>query len=152
MSFLYPLAFLGLLLFIPVILLYLLKQRRARVTVSTLLFWDDILRDEHRVASVTRLRKLLSLLLQLLVLLLLILALARPILASDALGGGAVILVDVSAHARTRRGADAFRHRAGPRSRRHRRTGLRRRCHARGRWPAARYVVPFTESRRRARP
>ncbi|MBX3176573.1 MAG: VWA domain-containing protein [Candidatus Hydrogenedentes bacterium] len=105
MSFLYPLAFLGLLLFIPVILLYLLKQRRARVTVSTLLFWDDILRDEHRVASVTRLRKLLSLLLQLLVLLLLILALARPILASDALGARrVVILVDVSASMHAREG------------------------------------------------
>ena len=98
MSFLSPIAFLGLLLFIPVILLYLLKQRRRRVTVSTLLFWDEILRDEHRVASITRLRKILSLLLQLLVLLLLILALARPILAKDARGARRiVILLDTSA-------------------------------------------------------
>lgn len=98
MSFLQPLAFLGLLLLIPVILLYLLKQRRRRVTVSTLLFWDEILRDEHRVASITRLRKILSLLLQLLVLLLLILALARPILAKDTLGARRiVILLDTSA-------------------------------------------------------
>ncbi len=68
MSFLTPLAFLGFLLFIPVILLYLLKQRRRRIVVSTLLFWDEILRDEHSVASITKLRKILSLLLQLLVL------------------------------------------------------------------------------------
>ncbi len=98
MSFLQPLAFLGFLLFIPVILLYLLKQRRRRVQVSTLLFWDEILRDEHRVASITKLRKILSLLLQLLVLLLLILALARPILAKDTLGARRmVILLDTSA-------------------------------------------------------
>lgn len=98
MSFLTPLAFLGFLLFIPVILLYLLKQRRRRIVVSTLLFWDEILRDEHSVASITKLRKILSLLLQLLVLLLLILALAQPILARDTLGARRiVILLDTSA-------------------------------------------------------
>ena len=56
------LAFLG--LFIPVIALYLLKQRRRRVQVSTLLFWDKILKDEQTVTSLTRLKKILSLLLQ----------------------------------------------------------------------------------------
>jgi len=106
MSFLQPLAFLGFLLFIPVILLYLLKQRRRRVQVSTLLFWDEILRDEHRVASITRLRKILSLLLQLLVLLLLILALARPILAKDTLGARRIVLIlDTSASMLTREGS-----------------------------------------------
>lgn len=98
MSFLTPLAFLGFLLFIPVILLYLLKQRRRRIVVSTLMFWDDILRDEHSVASITKLRKILSLLLQLLVLFLLILSLAQPILAKDTLGARrVVILLDTSA-------------------------------------------------------
>ena len=98
MSFLTPLAFLGFLLFIPVILLYLLKQRRRRIVVSTLMFWDEILRDEHSVASITKLRKILSLLLQLLVLSLLILALAQPILAKDTLGARrVVILLDTSA-------------------------------------------------------
>ncbi len=105
MSFLQPLAFLGFLLFIPVILLYLLKQRRRRVTVSTLLFWEEILRDEHSVASITRLRKILSLLLQLLILLLLIFALSRPILAKDALGARRmVILLDSSASMLTEEG------------------------------------------------
>ena len=105
MSFLQPMAFLGLLLFIPVILLYLLKQRRRRVTVSTLLFWEEILRDEHSVTAVTKLRKLLSLLLQLLILLLLIGALSRPILAKDALGARRlVVLLDVSASMQTEEG------------------------------------------------
>jgi len=90
------LAFLG--LGIPVILLYLLKQRRRRMLVSTLLFWDKILKEEHRVTSVTRLRKLISLLLQLLFIAFLALAVARPMLSRDLLGARRVVLfVDVSA-------------------------------------------------------
>ena len=90
------LAFLG--LFIPVIALYLLKQRRRRVQVPTLLFWDKILKDEQTVTSLTRLKKLLSLLLQLLFILLLTFALARPLL-SDGLTGARriVLLLDTSA-------------------------------------------------------
>jgi len=98
MAFAQPLALLFFLLFIPIILLYLLKQRRRRVAVSTLLFWDKILRDEHRVTSLTRLRKLLSLLLQLLFVTLLTLAVARPVLSRDLLGTRRiVVLIDVSA-------------------------------------------------------
>ena len=66
MTFAQPWFLLGFALFAPVILLYLLKQRRRRVEVSTLMFWDKILRDEQTVTSLTRLKKLLSLLLQLL--------------------------------------------------------------------------------------
>ena len=75
-NFAQPVALLGFALFIPVILLYLLKQRRRRLEVSTLLFWDKILRDEQTVTSLTRLKKLLSLLLQLLFIALLTLAAA----------------------------------------------------------------------------
>ena len=90
------LAFLG--LFIPVIALYLLKQRRRRVQVPTLLFWDKILRDEQTVTSLTRLKKLLSLLLQLLFILLLTLALARPILSEGLTGARRIVLLlDTSA-------------------------------------------------------
>lgn len=74
-------AFLG--LFLPVIALYLLKQRRRRMQVSTLMFWDKILRDEQTVTSLARLKKILSLLLQLLFITLLTLALARPLLSGD---------------------------------------------------------------------
>lgn len=98
MSFAAPiaLAFLG--LFIPVILLYLLKQRRRQVEVPTLLFWDKILKDEQTVTSLNKLKKWLSLFLQLLFILLLTLALARPLL-SDKLTGARriVVLLDNSA-------------------------------------------------------
>ncbi len=98
MGFAQPLmlAFLG--LFIPVILLYLLKQRRRRMEVATLMFWDKILKDEQTVTSLTRLKKLLSLLLQLAFIALLTASLARPLL-SDRLTGTRrlVVLMDTSA-------------------------------------------------------
>ncbi len=98
MAFAQPMALLFFLFFIPILLLYLLKQRRRRVLVSTLMFWDAILRDEHRVTSLTRLRKLLSLLLQLLFVTLLALALAKPVFSKDLLGARRmVVLLDTSA-------------------------------------------------------
>ncbi len=105
MGFAHPimLAFLG--LFLPVIALYLLKQRRRRVQVATLLFWDKILKDEQTVTSLARLRKLLSLLLQLLFIALLVFALARP-LVSDSLTGARriVLFLDTSASMLVREG------------------------------------------------
>ncbi len=98
MGFVTPIAlpFFG--LFIPVLLLYLLKQRRRRMQVSTLMFWDQILRDEQSVISFKKLRKLLSLLLQLLFIALLTLALARPLLSKDMLGARRIVLfLDTSA-------------------------------------------------------
>lgn len=90
------LAFLG--LFIPVIALYLLKQRRRRVQVSTLLFWDKILKDEQTVTSLTRLKKILSLLLQLLFIALLTFALARPLMSDGLTGARRIVLfLDTSA-------------------------------------------------------
>jgi len=98
MSFAAPLALWFFSLFIPVILLYLLKQRRRRVRVSTLLFWDRILRDEQSVTSITRLKKILSLLLQLLFITLLTLALSRPFLAGAFTGARRLVLfLDTSA-------------------------------------------------------
>ncbi|MBX7257427.1 MAG: BatA and WFA domain-containing protein [Candidatus Hydrogenedentes bacterium] len=98
MAFAQPIAFSLFALFIPIVLLYLLKQRRRHVQVSTLLFWDKILRDEHSVTSLTKLRKLLSLLLQLLIVSFIVLALARPTFSKDLLGARRlVILLDVSA-------------------------------------------------------
>ena len=100
------LAFLG--LFIPVIALYLLKQRRRRVEVATLLFWDKILKDEQTVTSLTRLKKILSLLLQLIFISLLTFALARP-LVSDGLSGARriVMYLDTSASMLTQEGEQA---------------------------------------------
>lgn len=98
MTFATPIALLFLGLFIPTILFYLLKQRRRRVEVSTLMFWDQILRDEQTVTSLTKLRKWLSLLLQLLFIALLTLALARPLLSGKITGARRIILfIDTSA-------------------------------------------------------
>lgn len=98
MSFAFPLALCFLGLFLPVILLYLLKQRRRRVQVSTLLFWDRILRDEQTVTSITKLKKLLSLLLQLLFIALLTFALAQPLLSDRLTGARRIVLfLDTSA-------------------------------------------------------
>ena len=97
------LAFLG--LFIPVILLYLLKQRRRRVQVATLLFWDKILKDEQSVTSLTKLKKLISLLLQLAFIALLAFALARPMLSEKPTGARRIVLfLDASASMETREG------------------------------------------------
>ena len=105
MTFAQPWALLGLLLFVPTILLYLLKQRRRRVEVSTLMFWDRILRDEQTVTSLTRLKKLLSLLLQLLFIALLTLAAARPSMSGKVTGARRlVLLLDNSASMLVREG------------------------------------------------
>ena len=67
-------------------------------TASTLLFFEQVIRDEEGAAKLSRLRKILSLLLQLLFVALLSLALSRPYLSRNA--GEArrvVVFVDVSA-------------------------------------------------------
>lgn len=93
-----PAALLFLGLGVPIVLLYLLRQRRRRIPVSTLLFFEQVIRDEEGAAKLSRLRKILSLLLQLLFVALLTLALSRPYLSQNS--GEArrvVVFVDVSA-------------------------------------------------------
>ena len=98
MTFAAPLALAFFALFIPVVLLYLLKQRRRRMEVSTLMFWEKILRDEQTVTSMSKLKKLLSLLLQLLFITLLALAIARPLLSGKLTGARRIVLLlDTSA-------------------------------------------------------
>jgi len=64
---------------VPVIVvLYLLKLQRRPLTVSTLMFWQQLMRESRRRSLFQRLRHLLSLLLHLLIFLLLVAALARP--------------------------------------------------------------------------
>jgi hypothetical protein len=105
MTFAHPWALLGFALFVPTILLYLLRQRRRRIEVSTLMFWDKILRDEQTVTSITRLKKLFSLLLQLLFITLLTLAAARPSLSATLTGARrVVVLLDTSASMLVREG------------------------------------------------
>jgi len=80
MSFLSLWAF-WFLLVVPVAVgLYLLRLKRKRHDVSSLIFWQQVLRDEQSTKLFQKLRRILSLLLQILFIVLIVLALARPIL------------------------------------------------------------------------
>jgi hypothetical protein len=98
MSFLTPLAFLGALLAIPIILLYMLRLRRREMLVSSTYLWQQILQDNEANTPWQRLRRNLLLFLQLLILLFLVLALARPFVVVPAVGAGQIaLLLDASA-------------------------------------------------------
>jgi hypothetical protein len=98
MSFLTPLAFLGALLAIPIILLYMLRLRRREILVSSTYLWQQILQDNEANTPWQRLRRNILLFLQLLILLFLVLALARPFVVVPAVGAGQIaLLLDASA-------------------------------------------------------
>lgn len=78
MSFVFPAAFFLSALGVGIVALYLHRQRRRNLEVSTLLFWQRVLEREPHRQFLGRLRHPLSLLVQLLILLALILALAQP--------------------------------------------------------------------------
>ncbi len=78
MNFLTPTSLFLLALAIPIIALYILKLRRRREPVSTLMFWEQLFKERQTTSLFQRLKHLLSLLLQLLFLALLVLAIARP--------------------------------------------------------------------------
>lgn len=98
MSFLTPLAFLGGLLAIPIILLYMLRLRRREVTISSTFLWQQLLQDREANTPWQRLRRNLLLLLQLIILALLVFALARPFIIVPAVTTGQIaLLLDASA-------------------------------------------------------
>lgn len=98
MSFLAPAAFAGLLLAIPILLLYMLRLRRREIAVSSTFLWQQVLRDREANTPWQRLRRNLLLFLQLLILLLLVLALARPFVEVATVSAGQVVLIiDASA-------------------------------------------------------
>ncbi len=78
MNFLAPTSLFLFALAAPIIALYILKLRRRREPVSTLMFWEQLFKERQTTSLFQRLKHLLSLLLQLLFLLLLVLAVARP--------------------------------------------------------------------------
>ncbi len=95
--FLNPWAFLWAGLAGIVILFYLLKLRRNRVRVSSVLLWERVVRDIAANTPFQKLRRNLLLLVQLLVLLLLVTALARPYLKSQIrVGERVAVVVDTS--------------------------------------------------------
>ena len=93
MNFLSPTAFLLFGLAAPIVMLYILKLRRRREPVSTLLFWEQIFREKQTTSLFQKLKHLLSLLLQLLFLALLVLALARPQFAFMTKSARQIILI-----------------------------------------------------------
>lgn len=98
----------ALLLGAPIAVLYFLRTRRRRAVVSSLMFWDEVLREERTAALLGNLRKLLSLLVQLVMLALLGFAMARPILTGrKAARTRHILLVDVSASMRAVHGVQS---------------------------------------------
>ena len=59
---------------LPIVLLYILKLRRRREPVSTLMFWEQLFREKQTTSLFQKLKHLLSLLFQLLFLALLALS------------------------------------------------------------------------------
>jgi hypothetical protein len=101
MQFLTPFAFLGALLAVPIILLYMLRLRRREVAVSSTFLWQQILQDREANTPWQRLRRNLLLFLQLLILALLVLALARPFITVPAVSAAqTAVLIDASASMR----------------------------------------------------
>lgn len=98
MNFLTPLGFLGALIAIPIILLYMLRLRRREVIVSSTFLWRQVLQDAEANTPWQRLRRNILLFLQLLILGLLIFALVRPYLTVPIISAGQVtLLLDASA-------------------------------------------------------
>jgi len=107
MTLLLPAALLVGLLAVPILLLYLLRLRRQDTPVSSILLWQQVLRDRQANAPWQKLKRNLLLILQLLILAALTLALARPArpVASVA-SGSLVILLDASASMNALDGAE----------------------------------------------
>ncbi|MEX0653616.1 MAG: VWA domain-containing protein [Phycisphaeraceae bacterium] len=81
---------------VPVVL-YLFRHRPRQVSVSTLLFFDAMMRHDQDAAWLRRLKRLLSLLLTLLIIAGAVTAMARLVVAPDSDVQSVVILVDRSA-------------------------------------------------------
>ncbi len=91
--FLSPWGLLGLISLPLIILLYILKQKREKVTVSSLILWSRVLEDMKAKTPWQKLRKNLLLFLQLLSALLIVLALAGFAITSGTGSDRSVILV-----------------------------------------------------------
>lgn len=83
MNFYSPLAF-AFAIFLPIILLmYLLKQKHENYSISSILLWQQALKDIEANAPWQKLKRNLLMLLQLLIVSLLIVALAEPFIVSE---------------------------------------------------------------------
>ncbi|MCI0583125.1 MAG: BatA and WFA domain-containing protein, partial [Chloroflexi bacterium] len=98
MSFISPLALIGLLFVPAVVAMYLLKLRRDEAVVPSTLLWQRLVADVEANAPWQRLRRTLLLLLQILLVLILAALAARPFLERPAgLARDLVLVIDISA-------------------------------------------------------
>lgn len=97
MSFATPYGFIGLLAVPLIILLYILKQKREKVTVSSLILWSKVISDMQASTPWQKLQKNLLLFLQIITAILIVLALAgfSLQLRSDA-GRSVIVVIDHS--------------------------------------------------------
>ncbi len=93
MNFLSPTSLLLFGLAAPIVLLYILRLRRRREPVSTLMFWEQLFQEKQTTSLFQKLKRLLSLLLQLLFLTLLALAIAQPQFAFITKSARRIILI-----------------------------------------------------------
>lgn len=102
LSFLAPAFAFVALLALPIVLLYLLRQKRPDMQVSSTLLWSKTLADMRASTPFQKLRRNLLLLLQLLILAALVLTLMRPITQAKATQAQAgVIVIDATASMQT---------------------------------------------------
>ena len=97
MTLLNPVELLWAILFVPIVAMYLVRVQLRRTTVSTNLFWNEVLEQSRTRASLRNLSHWLSLLMQLLIASLLTLALAEPLIANRRIPRDVVLIIDSSA-------------------------------------------------------
>ncbi|MEZ6063155.1 MAG: BatA and WFA domain-containing protein [Planctomycetaceae bacterium] len=88
-----PTALMWIALGVPIVIFYLLKVKRRKVAVSTVMFWEEVFSEKQPRAIWRQLRHWLSLLLQLTFLGLLAVALADPYFSSDVLNERRIVVV-----------------------------------------------------------
>ena len=98
LPFLFPAGAWFFLAFIPLVILYFLKLKRPRHTISSLVLWQAVIDDQRVNSPFQKFRRNLLLLFQLLLLTCVILALMQPFWGGDADSGSHVpVLIDCSA-------------------------------------------------------
>src|SRR6185295_3072715 len=106
LSFLVPLWGLMALIAVPIVLLYILRQKRPDLPIPSTILWSKALADMRASTPFQRLRRNLLLLLQLLILAALVITLMRPVIHAQAAQTEAgVIVIDATASMQTRDGA-----------------------------------------------
>ncbi|HZK34518.1 MAG TPA: BatA and WFA domain-containing protein [Bacillota bacterium] len=97
MSFQNPWGLATVLLIVPIILLYMLRQQYKDIQVASTMLWQEVERQLRAVRPWQRLKTRLLLVLQILAILIFALALARPVYTGTGSGNHYIAVVDASA-------------------------------------------------------